>query len=76
MAIIAAVIAEDELVEVGVDVLTTETMVSAETPTLQERKNPMNPLQRNVRLHVGDDEGIMPLAFQSRNGRVSIGDHG
>ena len=76
MAIIAAVIAEDELVEVGVDVLTTETMISAETPTLQERKNQMNPLQRNVRLHVGDDGGIMPLAFQSRNGRISIGDHG
>jgi hypothetical protein len=76
MAIKAAVVAEDELVEVGVDVLTAEMIVGAETPTLQGREDPMNPLQRNVRRHVADDGGIMPLAFQSRNGRVSIGDHG
>jgi hypothetical protein len=32
MAIKTTVVAEDKLVEVGVDVLTAETMVSAETP--------------------------------------------
>lgn len=76
VAIKATVVAEDELVEVRVDVLAAETMVGAETPALQESEDPMNQLQRNVRRHVTDDAGIMPVAFQSRNGRVSIGDQG
>jgi hypothetical protein len=48
MAIKATVVAEDELVEVGVDMLTAETMVSAETP----------PQGRLARLHsIGPEVG-------------------
>ena len=36
MSIKATVVAEDELVEVGVDVLTAKTMIGPETPALQE----------------------------------------
>ncbi len=41
MSIKATVVAEDELVEVGVDVLTSKTVIGPETPALQESEDPI-----------------------------------
>ena len=71
MAIKAAVVAEDKLVEVGVDVLAAKTMVGAEAPTLQESEDTMYPLQWNVRRHVADDAGIMPVGGLHFGRRIS-----
>ena len=61
MPIEAAVVTEDELVEVGVDVLAAEAVIGAKAPTLQEGEHPMNPLERDVRRHAADDAGIVPV---------------
>ena len=57
MAIKAPVVAEDEFVEVGIEVLAAEAMVGAEAPPLQEREKSMDPFQRHVPRHVADDTG-------------------
>ena len=45
MPIKAAVVAEDELVEIGVDVLAAKAVIGAEAPALQEGEHAMNPLE-------------------------------
>jgi hypothetical protein len=60
MPIKAAVVAEDELVEVGVDVPAAEAMIGPEAPALQEGEHPMNPPERDMRRHVADDADANP----------------
>ena len=43
--IVAAVVAKDELVEAGVDVLTAKAVTGPKAPALQEREYPMNHLK-------------------------------
>src|SRR5512134_1126696 len=44
----ASVVAEDELVEVGGDILRAQAVVGAEAPALQEGENPMNPSEGDM----------------------------
>ena len=74
MPIKTAVVAEDELVEVGVDVLAAKAVIGPEAPTLQEGEHPMNPLEGNVRRHVADDAGIVPIFGDTRIRGVPVGD--
>ena len=72
MAIKAAVVTEDEFVQVGIDVLAAEAMVGAETPPLQKGEDPMDPFQRYVSRHVADHAGIVAIVGEARIGRVAV----
>jgi len=72
MAVIAPVVTEDELIEVGVDVLAAEPMIGAETPALQKGEDPMNPAQGDMRGHIADDAGIVPVSDKPGVGGVPI----
>ena len=68
MTIKAAVVAEDELVEINVDVLAAKAVIGPEAPALQEGEHPMNPLEGNVGRHITDDAGIVPIVGDTRIG--------
>ena len=70
MAIKAPVVTEDELIEVGVDVLAAEPMIGAETPALQKGEDPMNPVQGDMRCHIADDARIVPHSPCTRKCRL------
>lgn len=74
MPIVPAVVAKDELVEVGVDVLTAKAVIGSEAPAFQEGEYPMNPLEGNVRCHGADDAGIVPVPGDTAVGCVPVGD--
>ena len=61
----ASVVAEDELVEVGGDMLRAQAVVGAEAPALQEGENPMNPSEGDMSCHTADDTRVVAVAFQS-----------
>ena len=73
MPIKAAVVAEDELVEINVDVLAAKAVISAEAPTLQEGEHAMYPLEGDVGRHITDDTGIVPIVGDTRIGGVPVG---
>ena len=72
MPIKAAIVAKHEFIEIGIDVLAAQSMISAEAPSLHQRKCPMDPGQNDVRGHLADDARIVPIAFQARKGFVAI----
>ena len=43
VAIKAAIVAEDEFFEIGVDVFSAQAVIRAEAPSFQQREDPMNP---------------------------------
>ena len=47
-----AIIAEDELVKVRVDMLAAEAMIGAQAPSLHQRENPVNPRQHDMPGHL------------------------
>jgi hypothetical protein len=53
----AAVVAEHELVEIGISVLAAQFVIGAQSPPLHQGEDPMNPGQHNVRGHLADDGG-------------------
>src|SRR5437763_12624893 len=50
----APIVAEDKLVEIGVDVLAAQPMIGAEPPTLHQREASMNPGQHDMAGHLAD----------------------
>ena len=55
----AAVEAEDELVEIGLQVLPPQAVIDAQRPCLQITDDPMNPGQQDVGRHGADDTRIV-----------------
>jgi hypothetical protein len=54
-----AVEAENELIEVGLEVLAAQPVIVAQGPDLEVGKDPMDPGQLDVSGHLADDMGIM-----------------
>ena len=55
----AAVEAEDELIEIGLEVLAAQTVIDAQGPNLEVGEDPVNPREHDVGGHFADDMGIM-----------------
>src|SRR3954468_23540945 len=70
MSIKSSVVAEDEFVQVRIDVLTAETMVGAEAPPLQEGEDPMDPFEGDVPCHAADHAGIVAVIREI--GRMAV----
>src|SRR3954454_11899345 len=66
MSIKSSVVAEDEFVQVRIDVLAAE--VGAEAPPLQEGEDPMDPFE--VPCHAADHAGIVAVVREPQIGRV------
>src|SRR4249920_438378 len=73
MPVEAAIVAKDEFIEISVDVLAAQAVICAEAPSFHQRESAMDPRQDNVARHLADDAWIVPIAGQSRIGRVAIG---
>jgi len=72
MAIKAPVVAEDELIQIRIDVLAAEAVVRAEAPPFQKGEDPMDPFERDVARHVADDAGIVAVVGQPLVGRMAV----
>ena len=70
----APIVAEQEFIEIAVDVLAAQAVICAEAPSLHQRESAMNPRQDNVARHLADDAWIVPIAGQPRIGRMAICD--
>src|SRR5258708_14589140 len=51
--------AEDEFIEVGLEVLAAEPVIDAQGPDLEVGENPVNPREHDVGGHLADDMGIV-----------------
>jgi len=51
--------AEDEFIEVGLEVLAAQPVIDARAQTLRLEKNPVNPGEHDVGGHLADDMGIV-----------------
>jgi len=54
-----AVEAEDEFIEVGLEVLAAQPVVDAQGPNLEVGEDPVNPREHDVGSHLADDMGIV-----------------
>ena len=54
-----AVEAEDEFIEIGLEVLAAQPVVDAQGPDLEVGEDPVNPGQDDMGGHLADDMGIM-----------------
>ena len=54
-----AVEAEDEFIEVGLEVLAAQPVIDAQGPDLEVGEDPVNPGQDDVGSHLADDMGIV-----------------
>ena len=68
----AAVEAEDELVEVGLQVFVAQAMVDAERPGLEVGEDAVHPGQDKVGGHRADDMGLVVLGRHSGVGRPAV----
>ena len=69
----APVEAEDELVEIGLKVFATQTVVDAQGPDLEVGEDAMDPGQDDMGGHRGDDMGIMDAACGAGIAGPSVG---
>jgi len=72
----AAVITEDKLVEIGVDVLSAQAVVSAQPPPLHQREDPVNPRQHDVTRHLADRPRVVTIVGEPGIGSMPIGQQG
>ena len=70
MSIKSSVVAEDEFVQVRIDVLAAE--VGAEAPPLQEGEDPMDPFEGDVPCHAADHAGIVAVVREPQIGRMAV----
>ena len=61
----AAVVSEHELVEICVGVFAAQSVIRAQSPSLHQGEDPMNPGQHDVRGHLANHARIVPVAGQS-----------
>ena len=69
----ATVEAEDELVEIGLEVLAPQPVVDAQGPDLEVGEDPVHPRQDDMGSHVADDMGIVADAGSARIAGPSVG---
>ena len=69
----AAVEAEDELVEVGLEMLAAQAMIDAQTPYFEVGEDPVHPRQHDMGGHLADDVGIVVDAGSAGIGGPSVG---
>ena len=68
-----AVEAEDEFIEVGLEVLAAQPVIDAQGPDLKVGKDPVGPGQHDVSSHLANDMGIMGDAGGAGIPRPTIG---
>ena len=73
MAGAAAVEAEDELVEVGLQVLVAQAVVDAERPCLEVGEDAVDPRQHDMGGHGADDMGVVPDPRRPGVGAPAVG---
>lgn len=73
MAVEASVVAKNEFVEIGVDVLAAEAVICAQRPSLEQRESAMAPRKDDVTGHGADHAGIVAIVAQAWIGCVAIG---
>jgi len=61
----AAIVSEHELVEICIGVLAAQSVIRAQSPSLHQGEDPMNPGQHDVRGHLANHARIVPVAGQS-----------
>src|ERR1700693_6449049 len=76
MAVEAAIVAEDELVEIGIDMFAAQAVIRGKSPPLHQREDPVNPRQHDMPRHLADDTRVMPVVDQSGIGSVAGGKQG
>src|ERR1700693_2885643 len=55
----AAIVAEHELVEIGIDVFAAQAVIRTKLPPLDQREDPVNPRQHDMRRHLADDTRVV-----------------
>ena len=74
MPVEAAVVAEDELVEIRVDMPAAQAVIRAQAPPLHQREDPVNPWQHDMPRHLADHARVVPVVGQSWIGCVAVGE--
>ena len=74
MPVEAAIVAEDELVEIRIDMFAAQAVIRAQPPPLHQREDPVNPRQHDMRCHLADHARVMPVVGQSGIGCVAVGE--
>jgi hypothetical protein len=69
----SSVEAEDEFIEVGLEVLATQPVINAQGPDLEVREDPVSPREDDVGGHLADDMGIVGDASGAGISRPPIG---
>src|SRR5918998_557845 len=69
----ASVEAEDELVEVGLEVFATQAVIDAERPALEVGEDAVGPGQHNMGGHAADDMRVVRDAGGTRIPRPAVG---
>ena len=69
----APVEAEDELVEVGLEVFATQAVIDAERPALEIGEDTVGPGQHDMSGHAADDMRIVPDAGSTEISRPAVG---
>ena len=69
----AAVEAEDELIEIGLEVVAAQAVVDAQGPDLEVGEDAMHPGQDDMGGHLADDMGIVIDAGGAEISRPSVG---
>ena len=68
----ATVVSEDEFVEIGVDVPAPQPVIGAQSPTLEQREDAVDPEERDVPRHLADDTRVMPVSGQAEIRLVAV----
>src|ERR1700749_4571307 len=74
MACSAPIEAEPELVKVMLEVCFAQSVIHAQAPTLEVRKQPMDPGQRDVCRHRAEGDRVVPDTRKVLVGRPVVGD--
>ena len=73
MAGAAAVEAEDEFVEIGLEMRAAQAVIDAQSPDLEVGEDPVHPGQYDMRRHLADDMGVVADAGSAGIGGPPIG---
>src|SRR3954462_4221703 len=68
----AAIVSEDKLIEIRVDVLAAQPMIGAEPPALHQREDSMNPGQHDMAGHLADRPRVVSVIGEPRIRSVPV----
>ena len=74
MPVEATIVAEDELVQIRIDMLAAQAVIGAQPPPLHQREDPVNPRQHDMGRHRADHARVMPVVGESGIGGVAVGE--